>query len=403
MKYVSVGHVYNPGNLPANSLTKANVRFATHVLLPFRLRTGPFRRFVCDAQRKDEVCLRNKVVVPSGDQPNDLVLNDIIEANANADLMTEAFVVEGSPQPTKDEVASIRECVSPMSPAEWFDAMKGRIAAGDHRLSFSPLDIGLRHNPHWPKRSDSSALTVLNKFLVGYERATDDRGGIPPLRRLTSADMVVYTSVHWLIICDTGYHLADAEIMHLLDVAKTAELYKKVLSPSQLLDLPEDILARVPDTIAERGHYLFQEFAFEAARHWQALDLLLAVVYAVLALEGAHAEFLRAVMSGRLDPGLNADELTTDLLRKLGLSTLFKLTPSLFMDEAERPPADLLKRCEKAINIRNGYVHSSHKKKGKYKVHTYTGAEFFGAYQAVVQVYGHYVRALDARSKAKGQ
>ncbi len=370
MKYVCVGNTYIAHNIDVSALTTANIRFATHILLPFRLRTGPFRRFLCDRERLDEVCLRNKVVVPPQAQLNDLDLNDIIETNRTSDLMTEALVIEGSPPIDADELDAIRHMLIPQSPADRIAEMQEMAAAGKYRPTFSPSDIALRHHPLSPRQRESSSLTVLNSFLVGYERATKDCGGIPPLRRLTSPDLTIYTSVHWVIICQADYRMDDAEIARLLDYAATANLYKKVLSPSQLVDLPEAVLAKIPNTIAEQGHYLFHEFAFEAARQRQTNDLLLAVVYAVLALEGVHAEFLRTVMPEKLDPGLNTNQLIIDLLREQGLFTLFKLTPSLFMHAQERPFASLLERCEKGITVRNDYMHSLHKK-GKYKVRSY--------------------------------
>ena len=156
---------------------------------------------------------------------------------------------------------------------------------------------------------------------------TQDHGDINPLHRLTSLDLDTSTKANYVIICDSGYQITDAEMGQMLDHVNRAELYKNVLSPRQLRDLPADVLARIPGTITDHDHHLFYEFAFEAARHRHTNDLVLAVVYAVLALEGSHAAYYRLMMTEKLDPG-NKDKITDKViskhLREKGIYKLYK-------------------------------------------------------------------------------
>jgi hypothetical protein len=401
MNFISIADTYIINRMDVPSLTPANIRFATHLSLPFRLRTGRLCRFVCEDRRTDEVCLRNNVAVPSDPPPTDDDLLRIIENNDSTFLQTDALVIEGFPQINDLELAGIRRMLTPQSPEDRIAEIQDVIATGTPLPYFSPSNIAFRHQPFWPQHTYFSALTVLNNFLVGYARATQDHGDINPLRRLTPLDLDTYTKAHYVIICDSGYQITDAQMGEMLDHVKTADLYKNVLSPRQLRDLPADVLARIPGTITDHGHHVFCEFAFEAERHRHSSELVLAVVYSVLALEGVHAAFYRLMMLEQLDPQ-RKEKLTSKViskhLRTKGLYRLYKATSNRFINEQERPSEALLKRCDKGIQIRNAYMHSQ-LEKGTYKIRSYRGLNLLDAYNAVMEVYECYVRALKPKWK----
>ncbi|MGO9916469.1 MAG: hypothetical protein ACLQIB_17465 [Isosphaeraceae bacterium] len=109
-------------------------------------------------------------------------------------------------------------------------------------------------------------------------------------------------------------------------------------------------------------------------------------------------------MASKLDPlpDQEKNKLIEDLLREQGLSTIYKLTPFLFMDADERPSVQLLARCQKGITTRNNYMHSLFNyKKGEYKVRSIEERDLFDAYSAVMDVYQCYVNAIDQRTKRR--
>ena len=168
MKFISISDTYLIHRIAVPSLTAANIRFATHLSLPFRLRTGRFHRFVCDDRRMDEVCLRNNVTVPSDPQLTDDDLLAIIEHTDSNVIKTEALVIEGSPQIGDVELAGIRRMLAPQSPEDQIAEMQEAIASGTPLPYFSPSQIRMRHQPFWPQHTYFSSLTVLNNFRVGY-------------------------------------------------------------------------------------------------------------------------------------------------------------------------------------------------------------------------------------------
>jgi hypothetical protein len=169
-------------------------------------------------------------------------------------------------------------------------------------------------------------------------------------------------------------------------------------------DLPLTLLEGIKRSLDLKHEYIFYEFALDAKTRMANKDYVAALLYSVIALEGAHAAMLRLGLQSRFMHILDEEERNkvvesrvADLLRTEGLFVLNQLTPFLFMEENERPSANEINACATGITMRNAIMHSI-RKKGRYRLRQWSNREITDAYSDVLAVYNKYVRAIEARS-----
>jgi hypothetical protein len=240
------------------------------------------------------------------------------------------------------------------------------------------------------------AIKSLNAFLVAYHSATGQLFGGKHLYKFS--DLHFLESLRWelTILCPEDHHFEDKELLEICDLKPEKEIRLLEQLTGQLDDLlPEVTISRLGDSISHYADYLFYEIAFEAKVRMIERDFIGALLLSVVALEGAHAAFLRSSLKQKL-PTDKADQLIENLLRDAGLYNLYQVTPFLLMDDQERPSIDQLEACGRGITMRNEFMHAR-VKGGQYKIRNRTPSDILNAYSSVFQVYQSYVSALEKR------
>ena len=118
-----------------------------------------------------------------------------------------------------------------------------------------------------------------------------------------------------------------------------------------------------------------------------------ALLYAVFALEAAHGSLVQDRLA-KLIPNGKGDGLAASMLREQGLTTMYQVTPYLFMDASDRPTPEMIDECSKGITMRNELAHGL-KSKGKYKIRNRSDGEMQKAYSAVIKMARLYMTVLE--------
>lgn len=100
------------------------------------------------------------------------------------------------------------------------------------------------------------------------------------------------------------------------------------------------------DVLKRQSQFIFYEFTFLAASRVEEHDLQVALLMAVVALEGAHAAFVRTVLGPKLS-GLVKDEagVVNGYLRDVGFYFTNIISASLLLEEADRPSPGAIEQC----------------------------------------------------------
>jgi hypothetical protein len=131
-------------------------------------------------------------------------------------------------------------------------------------------------------------------------------------------------------------------------------------------------------------------------------DFMAGLLYAVIALEGAHAVVLQLCLRKRaaaVYPDENqchkfVVEKANKLLVDVGFSAMLELTSLLFLDDADRLNPNDIKACQQGITIRNEIMHAL-AKRGQYKFRNRRTDEINKAYSAVMQTYNQFVELIE--------
>ena len=173
-------------------------------------------------------------------------------------------------------------------------------------------------------------------------------------------------------------------------------------------DLPDDRLERLNEVLRLHKRFIFYEFALEAKTKMIEEDERAALLYSVIALEAAHAAYLKLCLADKFqhidderERFSKVQKLGNDLLREQGLMTVFQLTPIIFMESADRPTPEEIESCRGAISLRNDIMHAL-TTKGEYKLRKQTRAEISDAYKAVLAMYAKYAAAVERKVLGEG-
>jgi hypothetical protein len=293
------------------AIAKQNIKAGFLLDLPFRLRVGKLRRFSFDLDGPIELCLQNPVDIPAGTDHMQAT-QELFRSGGFRSAFSQALIVLRRPRIEAEELKAIQEAVS-----------QPEMHVG-----------GLTRNAF-------QALKSLNAFLVAYHSATGQMTGGSHLHKLS--DMDFFDNLRWelTILCPENHHFDDEELLQCFDLKPERGIRAGEQSTGQLDDLPEETFAQFDNAISHYADYLFYELAFEAKSRMFERDFVGALLLAVVALEGAHAAFLRYSLTQKL-PTDKANELIENLLRDAGLYNLYQVTPFLLMDDQERPSVEQL-------------------------------------------------------------
>lgn len=351
------------------AINKQNIRAGFLLDLPFRLRVGELRRFSFDLEGPTgttELCIRNQVNIPAGTDLNQVIVG-LFPSGGFRRAFSQALIILDRPQIKDEELKAIQD------------------ASRQPDIHHGGLTSNAFH-----------ALKSLNAFLVAYHSATGQLFGGKHLHKLS--DMHFFDNLRWqlTILCPEDHHFQDEELLEIFDLKPEKEIRECDQFTGELDDLlPEVTISRLGDSISHYADYLFYEMAFEAKVRMIERDFIGALLLSVVALEGAHAAFLRSSLTQKL-PTDNADQLIANMLRDAGLYNLYQVTPFILMDDQERPSIAQLEACGRGITMRNEFMHSL-LKRGEYKIRNRTPSDISNAYSSVFQVYQSYVSALERR------
>jgi hypothetical protein len=335
--------------------------------LPFRLRVGENFSFKYDD--KTDLFVRNNFAVPS-----ELTTQELLHRMASTTPAT-----------------PIEALNSDIGIAIWnlgLDSNVLRRIAPDAEL----INMPSRH---------FAALCAINDFIVAYQTTTQMLFGGQVLGRLTNTEL--FDSMK----CEIAYIGRFGQVPNWSECFKFADSCGSIVLQQvhgEVGDLPPTLLDGIKRALDLKHEYIFYEFALDAKTRMVNNDYVAALLYSVIAFEGAHAAMLRLGLQSRFMHVLDEEERNkivesrvADLLRTEGLFVLNQLTPFLFMEENERPSATEIDACATGITMRNAIMHSI-KRKGKYRLRQRSNSEIADAYSDVMSVYDKYVRAIEARS-----
>lgn len=348
-------------DISIRDVTREQIRAAFILHLPFRIRVGSLYRSRYDLENSIEICFKNLVAIPSG-------LEHPFPKGGLEPLWTDVLIIVERPDISEPQLEELRAGNEPKA------------------LTLSS--------------SSFEAMNALNQWINAYSRVLGTLWGGKLLHLLT--DIEFFDRLKWeiTIYCPAASKFDDEDILKIFDIKADKEFLNVEQLTGDLFDLDTAQLDGVQNALRTQKEYIFYDFAFQAKTRMGARDFVGALLMAVIALEGAHAAFIRHTLSTRLQPDKEKDEvsrLINDLLREQGLYTLYQLTPFLLMEEYERPGGNILKECGKGIQIRNDIMHALTDNKGRYKLHKHKNIDLTQAYSSVLIVYNSYVTALEKR------
>lgn len=371
-----------PDDLDLESAGDIQVYKGFILALPFRLRTGVF--FSLHVGNSFDVIFRNRLDIPSG-MPSDKVLKLLLEAKPprqHEQFFTEALVLDKSPPVTPD----VREAILAFIES-----------AGDHKMP----SINARY---------FEAMTSLNDAIVGYHHATKSLFGGTVVKRFTPEMFFDRLRYLHIIICPSEYELSQENMIEILDARGEREFTQVggQFATSQLNDVPANQLAEVQRYAQLHQRFLFYQFALDAKSRMVEQDYVSAILFAVVALEGAHSALLqmridRQIAASITDADIRAKtaEATANrLLKDIGFAESLEMTSLLFLAADDRPPDDEMRNCKLGITIRNEIMHSL-AKKGQYRLRNRTNQQICDAYSSVLKVFDHFAAIVERETEAE--
>lgn len=338
--------------------------------LPFRLRVGVWYRDTLAARgRHFSLWLLNRVAI-APDKPAGMQLPI---GKPFSDLWTEALLVLEDPVVSDESLALLRQS--------------------------QPDTVG----QNYPSGMGETfyAMEALNHFVIGYATATKQLFGGAPLRIFRTTDFFDFLRWDVTILGPRDETLNDETARMIFDLKADREWRATGSITGDLDDLPDETLGQINRSIALHKDFIFYQFAFEAKAKMVAGDYAGALLMAVAALEGVHAAYVDEVLSSKL-PADASPSLPDEFLRELGMTLCNRLTPYIFMEEDERPGADLIAQAERALRFRNEIMHSLRNRQGTYRSRTRTNREISDAYSATLKLYESYRSAFERRVALTG-
>jgi hypothetical protein len=367
-----------PDTFEPRSVTKANLRTVFILRLPYRVRVGTVRRLRMDPTL--EVVFRNKFPIPQplGDDGWDKLLWDGTRRRPREELFTHVLILDSKPEASDEEAAAL----ATWQQDETKDGMPGY------------------------KKRYFAAHEALNDAIVAYHTATNHLINGYAIERLTDTDFFSALRFVHTVLCPAEYELTDCDLEQLLEARGEHEIITGGQFVLDLADASEDQLANLEKSLQLHRDYIFYQFALDAKSHMVQRDFMAALLYAVVALEGAHAVVLQLCLRRRaaeviIDEGQCdkfVEEKANKLLMDVGFSAMLEMTSLLLLDKEDRLSANDIKACQQGITIRNEIMHAL-SRRGQYRLRNRRIDEINTAYSAVMKMYGQLVQIIEKRTE----
>jgi len=344
-------------------VTADQVQLALLARLPFRYRAPGLFRFPQGEEDK-ELILKNRIAIELGTGFIDLACK--FERNWDElaqEICTDVLILSERPEVPVEALNHLRQG----------DASK---------LNFVPDSL--------------QAVHFLNEFTVAYLSCGFDLFGTHCPRILSPQEYFDSQRLYIAVVRPRNKRLSDAEADGLLSLSGPP--ISSTSSHGELGDLPDramDLL--LPAAFRSQRKHVFYEFAVRSRAAREQNELQVALLLGCIALEAVHGALLQSVLEDPLASlGKDRDKLINSFLRDQGFHTLSRITPLLFLRSEEQPASELLKRCEKAIEMRNDIMHGS-SKRGKYKMRQHSDSGLRDAQSAVLKMFSVFESALRRR------
>lgn len=131
-------------------------------------------------------------------------------------------------------------------------------------------------------------------------------------------------------------------------------------------------------------------------------EYLNSIIFAAVALEGAHAVLLQMCLERIMgESSADSDERSrlieqkaNKLLLEVGFAEMVEITSTILLEEADRPAAETVEACKLGITIRNEIMHAL-SKKGQYKLRNRTNDQISKACSDMINLYKHFTVIIE--------
>ena len=375
---------FAPDTLDLNTVGAGYARTAFILRLPFRVRTGMLFRLSVDSSF--EVVFRNNLDIPHTTTTDDLSKLTWVgtKLRPKDEFLTEVMIIDRNP-PVDEATAK--------QFAERLQQANGEAMPGYNNRLFQ-------------------AFEALNDAIVAYHSATQSLFGGYVVERLTTHEFLERLRYTHTILSPPDYVFTDQDIHDILN-ARPDRQFMQVGSQFalDLADYPPDTISSIQECLKHHRQFLFYQFALDAKAKMVEGDYVSAIIFAAVALEGAHAALLQMcldrIMGGTVSNPEERAKLVelkaNKLLLEVGFAEMVDITSMMFLEEADRPSPDDVEACKRGITIRNEIMHAK-AKKGQYKLRNRTNVQITDAYSNMLKLYQHFVGVIertvdDAQSK----
>jgi hypothetical protein len=330
--------------------------------MPFRLRVGNFyRERLSDSY---EICVYNPTSIP--EQPTAELLGQL-ERNL-ATLWSRALLILELRNLSTEDTKLIRHGCFPSISAVRLDELR----------------------------------QTLNQFIIAYYTVAEENAPGNHLHELSWPAFYRCVTFQLLLAAPENYELSDENVASLFELRPTFRSGGMPLYRGKLADLDHSSLRKISGMMDAVGDHIFYEFAFLAESRRTAHDVRVSLLMAVIALEAVHASLLRLLVCDALANSRAKHDIVSDYLRSAGFSTASEMTAWVLLPPEERPSADAVASCLRAVAMRNGIMHALVKNSGRYKVRDYSDTDIGEACDSVMFMYKHFLNAWEKRSRASG-
>jgi hypothetical protein len=353
----------------ATDITPMHVRTATLVRLPFHLRTGLICRVADPDNDRLHVWLRNKLSIPQGSDESEASCQ--VASLSPEEFHTDALIVNDNPELAPSEIDAVRTGI------------------------WEKIGVPSLRNPGFRLLNEiigAHQMVCIGPYLTGI-------GAMWP-RMLTEREVFERLLTEIVLIVEPDRAIDEDIVLRVFAGINRLPVGLRTCVFGDCRDYSTTQIESLKDAVRKIRNHAFYELKANAIAAMLRGDVIVAVVLACAALEGAHGAFMRIALRDKV-PG-NAskyNDFISGLLREQGFYSLVQLSVRVLM-EAEERPADMdLERCLNGVSIRNSIMHAGIKGTGKYKVREYSQSNLSDGYGGILAVYKAFEAAVESREK----
>ncbi len=353
---------------PVDTGSLKSLRVGFLLSVPFRFRLGTL--FRCGFKM--------------GSEPFEIIIRNPVDIPAGVDALDDRMVQ--TPMFAKDSIVLV-VAMRPRIRKEKQAEILAYAGSDDIRPKILPYEV----------RDD--ALRALNRFIVSYATAMNTLFGGGPLRLLNSDAFITRTEWDILFWGSDSLRLESDLVVRALNRAVPRDPWSRSRNWGHLDDYPIDEAQRkIARVLAEPQNHLFYQLVLEAKTKRIFGQYREALLDAVAGLEGVHALLVQSWFK-RIG-AKNGKEISENFLLNVGMKLCNEISPYLFLSESERPSNEQIAETRRAIKFRNEIMHALTNKRGEVKHFMRSNDDLSGAINAVLGMYGVYLKALRERQNA---